>query len=150
MIGRRNCFRLQSIWRRIFIRSVVNGAMYRGDQLPRRYWDWPKDTYLQRRLKYLSSGSGRVSGVRESRTDLSRRRRQALKEAPREARELKVNTQTSISGLRDLEATISEKPDTRPTSSNIEIDSRPRAERAETAAIRRVVPIAAISLGVLR
>jgi hypothetical protein len=57
MICWRNCFRRQGIWRRIFLRSPANGAMYQGDQLPRRYWDWPKDTYLQRRLKYLEQHS---------------------------------------------------------------------------------------------
>jgi hypothetical protein len=57
MIGWRNCFRRQGTWRRIFLRSAVNGATYRGEQLPRRYWDWPKNTYLQRRLKYLKQHS---------------------------------------------------------------------------------------------
>jgi hypothetical protein len=34
MIGWRNCFRRQGTWRRIFVRSAVNGATYRGEQLP--------------------------------------------------------------------------------------------------------------------
>jgi hypothetical protein len=33
------------------LQSKVNGAPYNGDELPGRSWDWPKDTYLQRRLQ---------------------------------------------------------------------------------------------------
>jgi hypothetical protein len=39
-----------SSWQLVFLQSKVNGALYRGEQLPRLRWDWPKDTYLQRRL----------------------------------------------------------------------------------------------------
>jgi hypothetical protein len=39
-----------SYWQRIFLQSKVNGAAYSGDELPGRNWDWPKDTYLQRKL----------------------------------------------------------------------------------------------------
>jgi hypothetical protein len=45
-----------SYWQLIFLQSKVNGARYSGEELPGRNWDWPKDTYLQRRLhqaKYL-------------------------------------------------------------------------------------------------
>jgi hypothetical protein len=45
-----------SYWQLIFLQSKVNGANYSGEELPGRNWDWPKDTYLQRRLhqaKYL-------------------------------------------------------------------------------------------------
>jgi hypothetical protein len=31
----------------------VNGAHYIGEQLPGSNWDWPKDTYLQRRLRQV-------------------------------------------------------------------------------------------------
>jgi hypothetical protein len=40
-----------SFWQLIFLQSKVNGAPYSGDELPGRSWDWPKDTYLQRRLQ---------------------------------------------------------------------------------------------------
>ena len=46
----------RSYWQLIFLQSKVNGAAYNGEELPGRIWDWPKDTYLQRRLqrgKYL-------------------------------------------------------------------------------------------------
>jgi hypothetical protein len=39
-----------SYWQLIFLQSKVNGARYSGEELPGRNWDWPKDTYLQRRL----------------------------------------------------------------------------------------------------
>ena len=41
----------QSFWQLVFSQSKVNGAPYFGDTLPGRTWDWPKDTYLQRRLQ---------------------------------------------------------------------------------------------------
>jgi len=40
-----------SFWQLVFLQSKVNGAPYNGEQLPGRSWDWPKDTYLQRRLR---------------------------------------------------------------------------------------------------
>lgn len=40
-----------SYWQLIFMQSKVNGASYNGDELPGRHWDWPKNTYLQRRLR---------------------------------------------------------------------------------------------------
>jgi hypothetical protein len=39
-----------SFWQLVFSQSKVNGAPYNGEQLPGRIWDWPKDTYLQKRL----------------------------------------------------------------------------------------------------
>lgn len=42
----------RSFWQRVFLQSKVNGALYRGEQLPGMRWEWPKDTYLQRRLRY--------------------------------------------------------------------------------------------------
>ncbi len=39
-----------SYWQLIFLQSKVNGANYNGEALPGRNWEWPKDTYLQRRL----------------------------------------------------------------------------------------------------
>jgi hypothetical protein len=40
-----------SYWQLIFMQSKVNGAAYTGEELPGRNWEWPKDTYLQRRLR---------------------------------------------------------------------------------------------------
>ena len=40
-----------SFWQLIFAQSKVNGAPYLGEHLPGRSWDWPKNTYLQRRLR---------------------------------------------------------------------------------------------------
>lgn len=40
-----------SFWQLVFSQSKVNGAPYTGEELPGRNWDWPKDTYLQRRLR---------------------------------------------------------------------------------------------------
>lgn len=40
-----------SLWQQVFLQSKVNGAPYRGDQLPGVHWEWPKDTFLQRRLR---------------------------------------------------------------------------------------------------
>lgn len=40
-----------SFWQSVFLQSRVNGAPYRGEQLPLRPWSWPTNTYLQRRLK---------------------------------------------------------------------------------------------------
>lgn len=40
-----------SFWQSVFLQSRVNGAPYCGEQLPLRPWNWPSDTYLQRRLK---------------------------------------------------------------------------------------------------
>lgn len=48
-----------SYWQLIFMQSKVNGAVYNGEELPGRNWEWPKDTYLQRRLqkaKFLQPG----------------------------------------------------------------------------------------------
>jgi hypothetical protein len=39
-----------SYWQLIFLQSKVNGAPYKGEELPGRSWDWPKDTYFQSRL----------------------------------------------------------------------------------------------------
>lgn len=41
----------QSFWQLVFLQSKVNGAPYYGEELPGRNWNWPKDTYLQRRLQ---------------------------------------------------------------------------------------------------
>jgi hypothetical protein len=43
----------RSYWQRIFLQSKVNGAPYKGEELPGQAWDWPKDTYFQRRLHLI-------------------------------------------------------------------------------------------------
>lgn len=51
-----------SFWQLVFLHSKVIGAAYDEDQLPRRSWNGPKDTYLQRRLRrakrYLAPDKG--------------------------------------------------------------------------------------------
>jgi hypothetical protein len=50
-----------SPWQVIFLQSKVNGAPYNGEALPGQSWDWPKDTYFQRRLhriKFLQPAEG--------------------------------------------------------------------------------------------
>jgi hypothetical protein len=42
-----------SYWQLIFLQSKVNGATYNGEALPGRNWDWPKNTYFQRRLHQI-------------------------------------------------------------------------------------------------
>jgi len=55
----------QSFWQLVFSQSKVNGAPYFGENLPGRTWDWPKDTYLQRRLQqtkwFQSTGNNKVN-----------------------------------------------------------------------------------------
>lgn len=40
-----------TFWQLVFSQSKVNGAPYIGEQLQGQVWNWPKDTYLQRRLR---------------------------------------------------------------------------------------------------
>ena len=42
-----------SFWQLVFTQSKVNGAAYEGEQLPGTNWKWPKDTFLQRRLREM-------------------------------------------------------------------------------------------------
>jgi hypothetical protein len=42
-----------SFWQLVFAQSKVNGAHYIGEQLPPSHWNWPKDTFLQRRLRQV-------------------------------------------------------------------------------------------------
>ena len=50
-----NALDTQSFWQLVFSQSKVNGAPYSGEQLTSSIWDWPKDTYLQRRLRESKS-----------------------------------------------------------------------------------------------
>lgn len=43
--------RRPSCWQVIFLQSKVNGARYEEERLPELKWDWPQNTYLQRRLR---------------------------------------------------------------------------------------------------
>jgi hypothetical protein len=43
-------------WQTIFQQSKVNCAPYLGDALPLQNWKWPKNTWLQRRLRDLRVG----------------------------------------------------------------------------------------------
>ncbi len=38
-----------TFWQLIFSQSKANGAPYEGEALPTLAWNWPTDTYLQRR-----------------------------------------------------------------------------------------------------
>ncbi|MET0499918.1 MAG: hypothetical protein ABW172_00195 [Candidatus Binatia bacterium] len=40
-------------WQLVFAQSKANGGLYLGEELPGRNWEWPKDTYFQRRLQKL-------------------------------------------------------------------------------------------------
>lgn len=42
-----------SPWQSIFLQSKANGAMYNGEQTLGFKWEWPKNTFLQRRLEQL-------------------------------------------------------------------------------------------------
>lgn len=38
-----------SFWQLVFSQSKANGARYTGEALPTSSWNWPVDTYFQRR-----------------------------------------------------------------------------------------------------
>ena len=42
-----------STWQRIFQQSRVNNGAYNGDSLPVQKWDWPQETWFQKRLRSL-------------------------------------------------------------------------------------------------
>ena len=42
-------------WQLIFLQSKANGAAYNGDALERHKWEWPKETYFQRRFYRVKS-----------------------------------------------------------------------------------------------
>jgi hypothetical protein len=44
-------------WQLIFLQSRVNGAPDNAEALPVQSWDWPKDTFLQRRLHRIKFSS---------------------------------------------------------------------------------------------
>jgi len=52
-----------SYWQCIFSQSKVNGASYKDDALPAGNWNWPTDTYLQRRRSLLLKHSAAAPKV---------------------------------------------------------------------------------------
>ena len=40
-----------SFWQLVFASSKVNGGRYCEEELPQSKWNWPKDTYLQQRMR---------------------------------------------------------------------------------------------------
>jgi len=42
-----------SYWESVFLQSKVNRGTYDGDRLPTQKWDWPRETWFQKRLRYL-------------------------------------------------------------------------------------------------
>jgi hypothetical protein len=51
MKGKEVSLEKPSLWQLIFLQSKVNGAPYHGDKLSGHNWNWPKNTYFQRRLQ---------------------------------------------------------------------------------------------------
>ena len=47
-----------SFWQLVFAQSQVNGGRYCEEKLPFGTWNWPKDTYLQQRLREARCHSG--------------------------------------------------------------------------------------------
>jgi hypothetical protein len=69
-----------NFWQLVFNQSRVNGAEYFGDQLPNNSWDWPKDTFLQKRLNELKkrrpvNSSGNSESDHEPMASHNRKRR---------------------------------------------------------------------------
>jgi hypothetical protein len=76
-----------NFWQLVFNQSKVNGAEYFGDRLPSNSWEWPKDTFLQRRLSELKRRRPEMVAIfsESSRAAVSaqgRKRRQARHEDP--------------------------------------------------------------------
>lgn len=53
MSGSTHDARQLSFWQLVFLQSRVNGAPYRGEELPQHQWNWPQGTYLQQRMSLL-------------------------------------------------------------------------------------------------
>ena len=53
MSGSAHNGRQMSFWQLIFLQSEVNGGPSYGEELPEHEMNWPRATYLQRRLRYL-------------------------------------------------------------------------------------------------
>ena len=48
-------------WESVFRQSKVNNGDYHGDYLPVQNWDWPQETWFQKRLRLLRNASGRYA-----------------------------------------------------------------------------------------
>ena len=44
-----------TFWQLVFSQSKVNGAAYSDEDLHGNVWNWPQDTFLQRRLRQVRS-----------------------------------------------------------------------------------------------
>ena len=55
-------------WLQVFSNSKVNGALYLGDHLPSNGWDWPTETYLQRRRRLIRANV--VGGTESQLSDI--------------------------------------------------------------------------------
>lgn len=64
----------------IFQLSKVNGALYYGDALPQQNWKWPKNTWLQQRLRELRTEEGQVEAASGKRHAGIAVRRRSLEE----------------------------------------------------------------------
>ena len=42
-----------TFWQLVFSQSKVNGSPYYGESLEGSIWNWPDDTFLQRRLRQI-------------------------------------------------------------------------------------------------
>jgi hypothetical protein len=76
-----------NFWQLVFNQSKVNGAEYFGDRLPSNSWEWPKDTFLQKRLNELKKRRPEISanGPESNRAPASpanRKRRHTQHEEP--------------------------------------------------------------------
>lgn len=58
---------ITGLWQLIFKQSKVNNGAYYGDQLPAQNWHWPRETWLQKRLRYLRRSTGRDAKASVSR-----------------------------------------------------------------------------------
>lgn len=43
----------ESYWQLVFAQSKVNGGLYSDDHLVTNNWNWPQDTFFQRRLRQV-------------------------------------------------------------------------------------------------
>jgi hypothetical protein len=68
-----NCMTNSNYWQLVFNQSRVNGAEYFGDRLPTNSWDWPKNTFLQKRLSELKKRrfDGFIETTEENRKPVS-------------------------------------------------------------------------------
>ena len=46
-------------WQLIFLQSKMNNNTYYGELLPSQNWDWPVETWFQKRLRHLRGGENR-------------------------------------------------------------------------------------------